>query len=140
MGEYFLRGGSRLSGELRIGGSKNAALPILAAAVLNGSESVIHNCPRIRDTEISLRILDSLGCKTAMEEHTTIIKASADKWVVPPSLSGEMRSSICFAGCLLGRFGKVDISYPGGCEFFCGTEAIGPARMYHGARSPHDGP
>ena len=123
MGEYHIRGGRRLNGELRVRGGKNAVLPMFAAMMLNGAESVLHNCPRIRDTFISAEILRCLGCKVTIEGNTVVVNSSgAKEWHVPEELSGEMRSSVIFMGGLLGRFGKADISYPGGCEL--GTRPI----------------
>lgn len=117
MSEYHIEGGNRLSGSVKIGGSKNAILPILASTVINGSESIIHNCPLILDTFISKAILESIGCKVKIEGNTMIVDSStANKHEVPEHLVREMRSSIIFLGGLLGRFGKVTISYPGGCE------------------------
>ena len=74
MGEYRVRGGKQLSGELCIGGAKNAVLPILAATLLNGSESIIHNCPGIQDTFLSIKILERVGCKVKMEGNTLIVE------------------------------------------------------------------
>jgi len=123
MGEYHIRGGRRLRGELRVRGGKNAVLPMFAAMILNGAECVLHNCPRIRDTFISAEILRCLGCKVTIEGNTVVVNSSgARDWHIPEELSGEMRSSVIFMGGLLGRFGQADISYPGGCEL--GTRPI----------------
>jgi len=117
MGEYHINGGRKLQGRLRVCGGKNAILPILAAVVLNGGESVIHNCPRISDTFVSMEILRAIGCQVSLEGDTLRVdSAAADCWEVPEELVREMRSSIIFMGGVLGRFGKVKISYPGGCE------------------------
>ncbi len=117
MGEYHIKGGNRLTGELKVGGAKNAILPILASVVLNSGKSIIHNCPLISDTFVSIEILEALGCKVKMEGSTLIIdSSSADSFDVPEYLVREMRSSFIFLGGVLGRFGKVKISYPGGCE------------------------
>jgi UDP-N-acetylglucosamine 1-carboxyvinyltransferase len=117
MKRYRIRGGNRLTGDLRIGGGKNAVLPILAAVVLNESESVIHNCPRIQDTFLSIEILESIGCKAKLEGNTlTVDSSGAGIWDVPEDLVGKMRSSIIFLGGVLGRFRKANISHPGGCD------------------------
>ena len=116
MGEYHINGGRRLSGRLRVCGGKNAILPILAAAVLNRGESVLRNCPRISDTFVSMDILKAIGCQVSLEGNTLRVDAAqADRWEIPEGLVREMRSSIIFLGGVLGRFGKVKISYPGGC-------------------------
>ncbi|MDR1532022.1 MAG: UDP-N-acetylglucosamine 1-carboxyvinyltransferase [Clostridiales bacterium] len=117
MGAYRVCGGKKISGELTIGGGKNAILPILASVILNSGVSVLHNCPRIADTFTSIEILETIGCKVAMEGNTLIIDSSgADKCEIPEKLVGKMRSSIIFMGGVLGRFRTVKISYPGGCE------------------------
>lgn len=117
MGEYHVQGGRKISGEIKVEGSKNAILPILASVVLNSGISVIHNCPRISDTFVSIEILEAIGCKVKMEGNTLIIDSStANNFEVPEYLVTEMRSSIIFLGGVLGRFGNVKISYPGGCE------------------------
>ncbi|MDR1066070.1 MAG: UDP-N-acetylglucosamine 1-carboxyvinyltransferase [Clostridiales bacterium] len=117
MGEYHVRGGNALSGEIRVSGSKNAILPILAATILTSGTSVIRNCPKISDTYVSIEILEALGCKVKMEDDTiTVDSSTANDRCVPEKLVREMRSSIIFLGGVLGRFNRVKISYPGGCE------------------------
>lgn len=115
--KYIINGGNRLSGELDILGAKNAVLPILAATVISGESSKISNIPRLRDVEIMIEILDSLGAKVNLEDKSMIIDSSTiDTISLPEELVREMRSSIIFMGALLARFGEVKISYPGGCE------------------------
>ena len=117
MGVYHITGGKKLYGQLKIGGGKNAILPILASVVLNGSESVIHNCPKISDTSKSIEMLQSIGCKVRQENDTLIVDSStANNWNVPAELVHGMRSSFIFLGGVLSRFGKCNISYPGGCN------------------------
>lgn len=115
MGEYRIRGGHKINGEIRINGGKNAILPILASTVLNRGKSTIHNCPLISDVYTSIELLQAVGCKARMEGTTLFVDSSnADRWEVPDGLVQKMRSSIIFLGGLLGRFGKAVISYPGG--------------------------
>ena len=117
MGEYLVRGGNKISGEISVSGAKNAILPILASVILNKGESVIYNCPLISDTYVSIKILNALGCTTKLEGNTlTINSKNANNHIVPEELVREMRSSFIFLGGVLSRFGKVKISYPGGCE------------------------
>ena len=117
MGEYHVQGGNRLAGSLRIGGAKNAVLPILAATVLNGGKSVVHNCPLIADTFVSIKMLEAIGCKVTLDGSTVIVdSAPAFLNEAPEGLAKEMRSSVIFLGGMLGRFGKATISYPGGCN------------------------
>lgn len=116
MSRLIVAGGNRLDGEIQVEGSKNAVLPILAAAILNGGESIIKNCPRLRDVEIMVEILKKLGCKAHMEGGViTIDSSSIRETQIPVDLAAEMRSSIIFMGPMLARCGKVTISYPGGC-------------------------
>ncbi|MDR1540881.1 MAG: UDP-N-acetylglucosamine 1-carboxyvinyltransferase [Clostridiales bacterium] len=117
MGVYHINGGRRLNGQLNVYGGKNAILPILASVILNGSESIIHNCPKISDTDISIKILEELGCAVKYDGYTmSVDSSSADIHSVSTTLMREMRSSFIFLGGLLGRFHEVTISYPGGCE------------------------
>ncbi len=117
MGEYHIKGGYRLHGDVCINGGKNAILPILASVVLNKGISVIHDCPAISDTYISIEILKSIGCKVEFSGSTITVDSScADNYNIPEKPVREMRSSIIFLGGVLGRFNCVNISYPGGCE------------------------
>ena len=115
MSKFIVAGGTKLSGEIAVEGSKNAVLPILAATILNGGESVIKNCPRLRDVEVMIEILKDIGCKASMEgDVITIDSSSIRETQIPVELAAEMRSSIIFMGPMLARCGKVTISYPGG--------------------------
>jgi len=123
MRQYRIQGGTRISGEHKVGGAKNAVLPILAAMCLNESESIIYNCPRIADTFISLDILNCMGYKTEFVGNTLKVLASSDlDCNIPDECVNKMRSSILFMGAMLARCGKIDIALPGGCEL--GTRAI----------------
>ncbi|NJD02303.1 MAG: UDP-N-acetylglucosamine 1-carboxyvinyltransferase [Ruminiclostridium sp.] len=115
MSRLIVTGGNRLKGEIAVEGSKNAVLPVLAAAILNGGESVIKNCPRLRDVEVMIEILKTIGCKAKMEGDVITINSSVvSETLIPVDLAAEMRSSIIFMGPMLARCGKVTISYPGG--------------------------
>jgi UDP-N-acetylglucosamine 1-carboxyvinyltransferase len=118
MGEYHIIGGNKINGTTKIIGAKNAILPILAASILNNGVSLIHNCPKIADTFISIEILESLGCVvTYTGSDITVDSRNINNFEIPENLVRSMRSSIIFLGGLLGRFKKVTLSYPGGCEF-----------------------
>ena len=121
MGKYRIVGGRRLSGEVDIGGAKNAVLPILAAVCLNKGETVIKNCPPILDTLASIEILTAIGCKVDFDptdpEGELRVDASGDLGhEIPEHIVSKMRSSILFMGAMLGRLGKVEIALPGGCK------------------------
>lgn len=116
MGEYRIIGGKKLKGHIKIGGSKNAVLPILAATVL-GKKSIIHNCPKISDTYCTIDILKELGCDVTFEGHTITVDARGIKsYKLSRRHVEKMRSSIIFAGGLLGRFKRFSTHHPGGCK------------------------
>lgn len=117
MEKLIISGGSALDGKISLQGSKNSALPILAATVAVGGTSVIHNCPRLTDISAALEILEHTGCKIKREGHTVIVDASAAcRYDIPEKMMREMRSSIIFLGALLARFGCAQVTPPGGCE------------------------
>ena len=117
MESYIVEGGNRLEGTVSISGSKNAALPILAATILNEGTSVIENCPDIHDVKMMCTILEELGAKIERKGATVTVDTSGiHKTEIPAHLMREMRSSVIIAGALIGRFGKCIFTYPGGCE------------------------
>ncbi|TAH64881.1 MAG: UDP-N-acetylglucosamine 1-carboxyvinyltransferase [Anaerolineaceae bacterium] len=110
-------GGGRLKGETKIQGSKNAALPIIAATVLNKGITILRNCPRILDVFHMINVLKELGCLATWEGNTLIMDTSnVTSTKVSESSVQKMRSSILFLGALLGRYHEVSIAYPGGCS------------------------
>ncbi|MBQ7098011.1 MAG: UDP-N-acetylglucosamine 1-carboxyvinyltransferase [Clostridia bacterium] len=116
MGKISICGGRKLCGEVDVQGSKNAALPILAASVLCSEECVIGNCPDLADTRAALEIIGQLGGKTEFAEHTAVIDAgNIHKHEISNELMSSMRSSVLFLGPLVSRMGRATISYPGGC-------------------------
>ncbi len=117
MESYIIEGGRKLDGEVNISGSKNAALPIIAATLLNPEKSEIENCPNIHDVFIMLNILEILGCKVHKENSKiTIDTSQINDYEIPENLMREMRSSVILVGALLGRKHKCIFTYPGGCE------------------------
>ena len=116
MDRIRVEGGRALCGSVYIQGSKNAALPVMAAAVLHRGITVLKNCPCITDVSDMERILESLGARTMRRGHVltldcTDIRSSC----VPLEYGRRMRSSVILMGSLLGRLGKVTVPYPGGC-------------------------
>lgn len=111
-----IRGGNALFGETRIQGSKNAVLPIMAAALLIEDITIIENCPRITDVIHMQKLLTRIGCNVSRSGRTLMIDA---RHVSKDKVSGEsvtgMRSSLMLLGAMLGRFGEVTMEYPGGC-------------------------
>jgi len=117
MDRYVINGGHRLEGDLRIDGSKNSVLPVLAATIISGKESVIHNVPELKDVDILIGLLRTIGCKCFFENNTLIVKSNGIlETVIPEKPVREMRSSIILMGAMLARHKQVRISYPGGCE------------------------
>lgn len=116
--KYIISGGKQLSGEIEIGGAKNAILPILAATLMCQGPVMLHNCPRINDVYNMLSILTKLGCNVDWNgDHSIIVDTeSAFSWEMPDTLSKQLRSSIFMLGPIVARFKKAYFSYPGGCE------------------------
>lgn len=118
MGTYIVRGGRKIEGEFAVRGSKNTALPILAASLLAEDEVVLENIPLIRDVFQTLDILRELGCKVSLSEETrtvTIDSRHLSGTEIGNETVRKMRSSILFLGSLLGREKRGKLAYPGGC-------------------------
>lgn len=111
-----IHGGIPLQGQVKIQGSKNSALPILAATVLTSESSVLHNCPRIADVFHMQTLLINLGCRVKWEGDSVRVDTEN---VTAGNMLGEavtgMRSSLTLMGALLGRCGHVVMEHPGGC-------------------------
>lgn len=123
METFTIEGGRPLSGSLRIHGAKNAALPILAAAILAEGQFHIYDVPNLTDIDVMLQILTALGAKVKHTDGSVDLDTTSVSMPhVPDELMGQMRSSIFLAGPLLARLGEVTISLPGGC-------AIGERRI-----------
>ena len=118
MSQFIVKGGGRLRGETAIQGAKNSVLPILAAALLTADQVELRGCPRLRDVDASVRILEGLGCTARWEGTNTLVVNARDMnaWSIPDRLCREMRSSAIFLGSILARCGQAELSYPGGCE------------------------
>lgn len=111
-----IRGGKPLAGRVEIQGSKNAVLPILAGCILHQGISRIEHCPRIRDVFDMIELLQVSGCQVWWEGNCLAVDAShIGNWQIPVQIASRMRSSIYFLGALLGRIGRAELPYPGGC-------------------------
>ena len=105
MQKYIIKGGEKLEGIVQISGSKNAALPIIAATMLNSMKSTLYNVPDIHDTQMMFEILKSLGAKVEKRKNKVIIDTSKiNKYEIPEDLMRQMRSSVILAGSLIGRY------------------------------------
>lgn len=117
MSKYVIKGNRPLFGKVRIHGAKNAVLPILAASVLSGQESIIYDCPKLSDVAETLEILRFLGCDAKLENGTAVIDSrTLTTNAVPEHLMLKMRSSVIFLGALLARCKSGIVTLPGGCE------------------------
>ena len=113
---YIIEGGHALRGEVQISGSKNAALPLIAASLLVKGKTILHNVPDIRDVHSLLKTLEFLGAETNFQENTVHINtADVKSKPIPHEYVGKLRASILLLGPLLARFGVAEMAYPGGC-------------------------
>jgi UDP-N-acetylglucosamine 1-carboxyvinyltransferase len=115
MDSLLIKGGVPLRGEVRISGAKNAALPIMAAALLTGGLCVIRRVPNLSDVQFMGQILTRLGAEVRFEGDTVRIQARQIRGTGDYDLVRKMRGSICILGPLLGRLKKATVSLPGGC-------------------------
>lgn len=116
MDSIHILGGARLQGKVRIQGSKNAALPILAATLLTNDTTFLKDCPKIADVYQMVNILKSLGCQISWEKGGIRVKTEGFSCgQMPREAITGMRSSLCLLGALIGRCSEVAMEYPGGC-------------------------
>ncbi|MCZ6584445.1 MAG: UDP-N-acetylglucosamine 1-carboxyvinyltransferase [Gammaproteobacteria bacterium] len=117
MDRLEITGGERLSGEVRISGAKNSALPILAAALLAEEPVVLENVPHLNDVTTTLNLLRRMGVEIICHEgvRLEIDAANISDFLAPYELVKTMRASVLVLGPLLSRFGRADVSLPGGC-------------------------
>ena len=117
MDKLQIQGGVPLEGEVRISGAKNATLPILAAALLADDPVVIGNVPHLQDVTTTIELLGQMGARVTMDEHMRIEvdPSTVRDCFAPYDLVKTMRASILVLGPLVARFGRADVSLPGGC-------------------------
>ncbi len=117
MEKLAIAGGRRLEGEVRISGAKNAALPILAAALLTDEQVTIGNIPHLRDITTTIELLSRMGVSVTLHDglRVEVEPGSIRDYNAPYDLVRTMRASILVLGPLVGRFGQADVSLPGGC-------------------------
>ena len=133
MEKLYVDGGSRLSGNIRISGSKNSSLPILAATLLTDGECILRNVPDLSDTNYMVQILSTLGAEVERASGNVIVKANKVAAEAPYDLVRKMRASVCVLGPMLARNGEALVSLPGGCVIgdrpidlhLSGLEALG---------------
>ena len=142
MDKLLIEGGARLSGEIAISGAKNAALPILCAALLSAEPVTFTNVPRLNDIDTLLALLGQMGVRVKREADVVTLDASAlDNPVAPYEMVKTMRASILVLGPLVARCGEARVSLPGGCaigarpvdQHIKGLQAMGAeVRVEHG--------
>ena len=115
MEKLYVDGGSRLSGNIRISGSKNSSLPILAATLLTDGECILRNVPDLSDTNYMVQILSTLGAEVERASGNVIVKANKVAAEAPYDVVRKMRASVCVLGPMLARNGEALVSLPGGC-------------------------
>ena len=124
MSQFQVQGGIPLKGEVTISGSKNATLPILAATLLAEDHCTLHNVPDISDVHAYLGIMSSLGADVSFNKGTVSVNSSRLEQVpIAHNFVKHMRASILLLGPLLGRFGEVQLDFPGGCVL--GKRSVG---------------
>ena len=116
-------GGARLEGSVEVQGAKNAALPIMAAALLARGKVTLHRVPRITDVSVMWSLLEALGARLSLQDRNTITidAANVNKHRAPYALVRKLAASFDLCGPLLGRFGRAEVPLPGGCVL--GTRA-----------------
>ena len=121
MEQYVIKGGTPLVGEVTIAGAKNAALGILAAAVMTDKECIIENVPNVRDTKVLLQAIREIGATVRyIDEHTVSICGGTitniDSLCVDDEIIRKIRASYYLLGALLGKYRRSQVALPGGCE------------------------
>ncbi len=118
MEQYAIKGGNPLVGEVEIGGAKNAALAILAAAIMTDETVVIENIPDVRDTNVLMQAMESIGVIiNRLDRHTVKINASQiHDLVIEDDFIKKIRASYYLLGALLGKYKKAEVALPGGCN------------------------
>ncbi|MBI3332643.1 MAG: UDP-N-acetylglucosamine 1-carboxyvinyltransferase [Candidatus Omnitrophica bacterium] len=116
MEKLIIRGGRALKGTVKVSGSKNSTLPILAAALLTDDLCVLEGVPNLRDVTTMIRILRNMGLKVVQEGGRVTVEPNGYKaWEAPYRLVSTMRASFCVLGPLLAKHGQAKVSLPGGC-------------------------
>ncbi|HVD95395.1 MAG TPA: UDP-N-acetylglucosamine 1-carboxyvinyltransferase [Candidatus Limnocylindria bacterium] len=140
MDKILIHGGHPLSGSIKVSGSKNSSLPILAATLLAREPCVVHGVPDLSDTHYMLQILTHLGAQVERASGTVSVTAEKIHSVAPYDVVRKMRASVCVLGPLLGRCKEATVSLPGGCVIgdrpidlhLKGFEALGAAVRVEG--------
>ncbi|MEX0845648.1 MAG: UDP-N-acetylglucosamine 1-carboxyvinyltransferase, partial [Balneolaceae bacterium] len=120
MDKFIIEGGNPLIGTIPISGSKNAALPLMAASLLGNSASTIHNIPRLKDIYTFNNVIRGVGAEVVFNEDENTLKidpSSVNNLEAPYDLVRKMRASFYMLGALVGKHGSAKVSLPGGCAW-----------------------
>ncbi|MEJ2397822.1 MAG: UDP-N-acetylglucosamine 1-carboxyvinyltransferase, partial [Gammaproteobacteria bacterium] len=117
MDRLIITGGKPLTGEIRISGAKNAALPIIVSTLLSDEPVTVCNIPHLNDITTTMELLGRMGVSITMGEKmdVEVDSSTISNFAAPYELVKTMRASILVLGPLLARFGKAEVSLPGGC-------------------------
>ncbi len=117
MDKLLIKGGTALTGQVRISGAKNAALPILAGTLLASEPVTVSNVPHLKDVTTTISLLQTMGVQVTVDDSLRVEVDASDvrNRTAPYDLVKTMRASILVLGPLLARFGEADVSLPGGC-------------------------
>ena len=116
MEKIVIEGKNRLSGEVTVGGAKNAVLPIMAACILNDGENTISNVPDLADVRTMMELLETLGARCEYTDGELLVNSKTiNRYKAPYDLVKTMRASVLVLGPLVARFKKAEVSLPGGC-------------------------
>src|SRR5256886_7077502 len=140
MDKILVHGGHPLSGSIKVSGSKNSSLPILAATLLTKEPCIVHGVPDLSDTHYMLQILTHLGAQVERASGTVSVTAEKTHSVAPYDVVRKMRASVCVLGPSLGRCKEATVALPGGCVIgdrpidlhLKGFEALGAAVRVEG--------
>ena len=133
MDAIVIKGGRRLKGEVKISGAKNAALPLIASAILTGGRNAFKNVPDLHDVRTMAKVLSVMGAEVSGRRTLKIASSSINRLEAPYELVRTMRASVLVLGPLLSRYGRARVSLPGGCaigarpidQHLKGLEAMG---------------
>ncbi|MCC6749175.1 MAG: UDP-N-acetylglucosamine 1-carboxyvinyltransferase [Deltaproteobacteria bacterium] len=115
MDALVVRGGNRLTGEVQISGAKNAALPLIASAILTGGRNTFKNVPALNDVQTMAKVLEGMGAEVSGRRTLKVATSSIDTLEAPYELVRTMRASVLVLGPTVARYGRARVSLPGGC-------------------------